>query len=312
MAEHHEPRWRIEPGAGRDLRIGIIGCGGIVSGAHLPAYQAAGLERRGGLRHRRGEGARRSPSSSASRWWPPRRRSSRDGRTWTSWTSPSCHGRSRTIVPIVAAAGKHMLCQKPLAMDYATGVMEVETAERPACCWPSTTRCAGTPASPPRATSWRRASSAGSREAQVQVSVSTPLHLWAWIAESPHLDIRIHSTHYLDALRSILGDPEWVTSIHGRYPQQAPVIGETVTKTILEHADGAAGARGHEPLQPARAALRGVPLPRHARACWRGPSASCTTTPTAVPTRSRSTARGARSRPSTSTRDGCPMPSWAP
>jgi predicted dehydrogenase len=75
-------------------------------------------------------------------------------------------------------------------------------------------------------------------EAQVQVSVSTPLHLWAWIAEMPHLDIKVHSTHYLDSLRSILGDPIWVTSIHGRYPEQAPVVGETVTKTILEYAGG--------------------------------------------------------------------------
>ena len=54
----------------------------------------------------------------------------------------------------------------------------------------------------------------------------------------PHLDIKVHSTHYLDALRSILGDPLWVTSIHGRYPGQEPVVGETVTKTVLEYEDG--------------------------------------------------------------------------
>ena len=39
-----EPRWRIPAeGPGRHRGIGIVGCGGIVSGAHLPAYQAAGL-----------------------------------------------------------------------------------------------------------------------------------------------------------------------------------------------------------------------------------------------------------------------------
>ena len=39
-----EPNWRIPQGAGRHLGIGIIGCGGIVSGARLPAYRAAGLD----------------------------------------------------------------------------------------------------------------------------------------------------------------------------------------------------------------------------------------------------------------------------
>ena len=38
--------------------------------------------------------------------------------------------------------------------------------------------------------------------------------------------------------RSILGDPVWVTSVHGRYPEQAPVVGETMTKTVLEYPDG--------------------------------------------------------------------------
>jgi predicted dehydrogenase len=33
----------------------------------------------------------------------------------------------------------------------------------------------------------------------------------------------------------------WVTSVHGRYPDQAPVMGETVTKTVLEFADGTQG-----------------------------------------------------------------------
>jgi predicted dehydrogenase len=240
VPEHHQPRWRIEPGAGRDLGIGIIGCGGIVTGAHLPAYQAAGLEvvavfdidtdkarsvaREFGIPTVAGsadELARRGDVDIVDIAVLP-------------WAQPE-------IVPVVAAAGKHMLCQKPLAMDYATGVEEVETAER-----------AGVLLAVNHQMRWD-AGIAASRdlvrqtvlgrvtEAQVQVSVSTPLHLWAWIAGSPHLDIRIHSTHYLDALRSILGDPEWVTSIHGRYPEQAPVIGETVTKTVLEFADGVQG-----------------------------------------------------------------------
>jgi predicted dehydrogenase len=123
-------------------------------------------------------------------------------------------------------------------MDYTTGVAIVDTAER-----------AGVQLAVNHQMRWD-AGIAASRdlvargalgrvtEAQIQVSVSTPLHMWAWIAEMPHLDIKVHSTHYLDALRSVLGDPVWVTSIHGRYPEQEPVVGETMTKTVLEYPDG--------------------------------------------------------------------------
>ncbi|MEX1297095.1 MAG: Gfo/Idh/MocA family oxidoreductase [Candidatus Limnocylindrales bacterium] len=234
---NYEPKWRIEAGAGRDLRIGIIGAGGIVSGAHLPAYQAAGLrlsaiydidQEKAGTVAEQFE----IPVVAAS----AEELAHRDDVDVVDvavlpWVQPQ-------VVGVVAAAGKHMLCQKPLAMDYATGVAIVDTAER-----------AGVRLAVNHQMRWD-AGIAASRdlvaqgvlgrvtEAQIQVSVSTPLHMWAWIAEMPHLDIKVHSTHYLDALRSILGDPVWVTSIHGRYPEQDPVVGETVTKTVLEYPDG--------------------------------------------------------------------------
>ncbi|HKZ91212.1 MAG TPA: Gfo/Idh/MocA family oxidoreductase [Candidatus Limnocylindrales bacterium] len=240
MNDDYHPRWRIEPGLGRHLGIGIIGCGGIVRGAHLPAYRAAGLnvvavfdideeKARTTARDFSISVVARSAEELANR-------ADVDivDIAVLPWVQPE-------IVPVVAAAGKHMLCQKPLAMDYATGVAEVEAAE-----------AAGVLLAVNHQMRWDAGIAAARdlvaqgalgtvTEAQIQVSVSTPLHLWAWIAESPHLDIKIHSTHYLDALRSILGDPEWVTSVHGRYPEQAPVIGETVTKTILEFADGVQG-----------------------------------------------------------------------
>jgi len=237
MRNHYEPEWRVKAGAGRDLGIGIIGCGGIVSGAHLPAYQAAGLNVV--AVYDVDEEASRAVAADFSIpvvAGSAEELASRDDVDIVDiavlpWVQPE-------IVPVVAAAGKHMLCQKPLAMDYATGVAEVEAAE-----------AAGVLLAVNHQMRWDAGIAAARdlvaqgalgtvTEAQVQVSVSTPLHLWAWIAESPHLDIKIHSTHYLDALRSILGDPVWVTSVHGRYPGQAPVVGETVTKTVLEYQDG--------------------------------------------------------------------------
>jgi predicted dehydrogenase len=237
MTSDYQPKWRIEPGAGRDLRIGIIGCGGIVTGAHLPAYQAAGLNVVAVF----DRDADKARSVAADFGIPAVAGSAQElavrddvdivDIAVVPWVQPE-------IVPVVADAGKPMLCQKPLAMDYATGVQVVEVAET-----------AGVLLAVNHQMRWDAGIAAARdlveqgvlgtvTESQVQVSVSTPLHLWAWIAEMPHLDIKVHSTHYLDSLRSILGDPVWVTSVHGRYPEQAPVVGETVTKTILEYSDG--------------------------------------------------------------------------
>ncbi len=229
--------WRIETGAGRELRIGIIGAGGIISGAHLPAYQAAGLQVSAIYdidREKATEVARDfdiPTIADSAQELALREDVDIVDVAVLPWIQPQ-------VVGVVAEAHKHMLCQKPLAMDYATGVSMVDTAER-----------AGVRLAVNHQMRWD-AGIAASRdlvargalgrvtEAQIQVSVSTPLHMWAWIAEMPHLDIKVHSTHYLDALRSILGDPVWITSIHGRYPEQAPVVGETMTKTVLEYPDG--------------------------------------------------------------------------
>jgi predicted dehydrogenase len=238
MTKEMEPNWRIPDGAGRQRGIGVIGCGGIVSGAHLPAYQAAGL-RVVAVYDVDAEKAR----TVAADFGISAVADSVEGLLATPgvdivdiavppWVQPD-------VVPVAVAAGKHLLCQKPLALDYATAMAEVETAE-----------AGGVLLAVNQQMRWD-AGIAASRdliakgalgkvtEAQVQVSVSTPWHLWLWLAEAPRLEVMYHSIHYQDALRSILGDPEWVTSIHGRYSDQELVSGETMTRTVLEYADGA-------------------------------------------------------------------------
>jgi predicted dehydrogenase len=74
--------------------------------------------------------------------------------------------------------------------------------------------------------------------ARIAVSGSGGWQDWPWLAAAPRLEILYHSIHYLDVIRSVLGDPEWVTSIHGRYPEEPQVVGETVTTTVLEYPDG--------------------------------------------------------------------------
>lgn len=43
---------------------------------------------------------------------------------------------------------------------------------------------------------------------EVYVNVNTPWHLWEWLKKAPRMEILYHSIHYVDLVRSFLGDPK--------------------------------------------------------------------------------------------------------
>ena len=142
------------------------------------------------------------------------------------------------IVALAVAAGRHMLCQKPFSLEMDQARRMVESAAS-----------AGVILAVNQQMRWI-ASMAASKDliarnavgrvtaAQLQVSGSADWGLWPWLAAAPRLEVMYHSIHYLDSVRSVLGEPEWITSIHGRPPGQSPVEAETLTTTVLEYTDG--------------------------------------------------------------------------
>jgi predicted dehydrogenase len=219
-----------------DYGIGLVGCGGIVNYAHLPAYKANGLRvvtcydrdpeaaKMTAREHGIGRIARSLEELLA------------DDEVQivdlavTPWDQPA-------IAMQAIAAGKHLLCQKPLADDFHAAVRLVTAA-----------REAGIKLAVNQQMRW----DAGIRvscqlieqgalgqptDARIQVSVRTPWHMWPWMAQSPRLEVMYHSIHYLDSVRYLFGDPERLTAFHSRFPGQ-PEAGETKTLTVLEYAGG--------------------------------------------------------------------------
>ena len=218
-----------------DYGIGIIGCGGIVNYAHLPAYRQAGFKVLACYDQNRDAAEQTATEHSI-----PHIATSIDDLladpkiaivdiAVTPWAQPA-------IASEAIAAGKHLLCQKPLAARYGDAVRVVESARERGVKlavnqqmrWDAGIAVAkqlivqgalGTPA-----------------DARIEVSIRTPWHMWPWIARSKRLEIMYHSIHYLDAMRFLFGDPERVTSLHGRWPGQ-PEAGETRTLTVLQYPD---------------------------------------------------------------------------
>jgi predicted dehydrogenase len=219
-----------------DHGIGIVGAGGIVNYAHLPAYKKAGFKVVG-ITDRNREQAERTAKHHGI------------GNVYAS-VDELLHQKEIEIIDIAvypaeqinivkqaAAAGKHLLCQKPLADEYSKAVRSVELAERSKVQlavnqqmrWDAGIRCArlliddgwlGTPT-----------------YAAIQVHCKTDWSLWPWIYQGRHLEIMFHSIHYIDSLRYLLGDPAHVFTSGSRAPGETTQA-ETKTLTIWEYPSG--------------------------------------------------------------------------
>jgi predicted dehydrogenase len=222
-----------------DYGIGLIGCGGIVDYAHLPAYRAHGLNIRACYDL--------DPATA-------RRLADKHGIPKVCATVDELLAdRSIEIVDIAVpapaqralaeralAAGKHLLCQKPLSENIADAEAIVAAG-----------RAAGRKVAVNQQMRWSPGIAAAKdlvsqgligepADIQIQVSVDTPFHMWPWLEASERYDLMYHTIHHLDSMRYIFGSPEWVTSVHTKYPGQT-IRPETKTVTVLEYASGLQG-----------------------------------------------------------------------
>jgi predicted dehydrogenase len=71
---------------------------------------------------------------------------------------------------------------------------------------------------------------------EVQVSVFMPWDLWSFIVTSPRLEILYHSIHYIDLVRSWFGNPQRVLAKTIRNPQ-TPKLAATKSIIIMDYGD---------------------------------------------------------------------------
>ncbi|MFD0665774.1 Gfo/Idh/MocA family protein [Thermocatellispora tengchongensis] len=213
------------------LPIAIVGAGSIVDVAHLPAYRAAGLEITGLYDLDAAKAA-----EVAARHGVPK--------VYASLDDLLADDRARVVDIAVApeaqpaiaraaiAAGRHLLCQKPFAPDVATGEELVALAAAGGVKVAVNQQLRfdeGIAA----ARAMVRAGWIGAPTAMTfTVNIFTDWSGWDWLVGTERLEIVYHSIHYLDAIRSILGDPELVFCTGSRTAGQLPK-GETRTMSTL-------------------------------------------------------------------------------
>ena len=73
-------------------------------------------------------------------------------------------------------------------------------------------------------------------DVEVRIMLYTPWNYWAFLKGEPRLEVLMHSIHYLDLVRSILGEPRGVYCKGVRHPEM-PDYADTRTSIILDYGD---------------------------------------------------------------------------
>jgi len=71
---------------------------------------------------------------------------------------------------------------------------------------------------------------------EVQVSTYTPWELWTFLKTAPRLEIVYHSIHYVDLVRSWLGNPQRVYARTVRNPR-TPDLAATKSVIVMDYDD---------------------------------------------------------------------------
>ncbi|MER6973056.1 Gfo/Idh/MocA family oxidoreductase [Nocardioides sp. NPDC000445] len=225
MAPHPPPERDPHPGYSAEMPksprpIVLVGAGGIVRDAHLPAYAKAGFEvasitdlvpeRARDLAEQYGIRTVCADVADAVRSAPA-------DAVYDVALPPEAHVEVLEQLPDGAA----VLLQKPLGNHLAEGIRTREVCRRKGLVAAVNTQLRFAP----YVVAARELIAAGTigelYDLEVRVSVRTPWEMFPYVLDLDRLEINMHSVHYLDLVRSFLGDPTGVHAVTVRHPEKA-------------------------------------------------------------------------------------------
>ena len=213
----------------------LIGAGGIVRDAHLPAYKKAGLPVLA-ITDLDRDKARALAEASAI---PKVAASVSEAATYAPKDAVfDVAVPASAIIEILRQLpdGAAVLLQKPMGDNLADAleILRICRSKRLTAAVNFQLRFA------PNMLAARRLTESGAlgqlHDMEVKISVATPWQLWDFLSKAPRLEILYHSIHYVDLARSWFGNPRAVyakTVVSPRAPKLAP----TKSVIVLDFAD---------------------------------------------------------------------------
>ncbi len=209
--------------------IVVIGTGGIVKDAHLPAYRKAGFTVAGLY-----DPDTARAEALAAEWNVPRVFRSIDeaaasDAVFDIAAPPVSHPAILNSLP----EGSIVLLQKPMGLD-----LTVATEIHDICAARGLTAAVNfqlrfSPMMLAIGDAVRRNQLGALTEIEVHINLVTPWYLFPHLKPNPRVEIVSHSIHYLDAIRALVGNPSGVFARSFGHPDSA--LADTRTSMILDY-----------------------------------------------------------------------------
>jgi predicted dehydrogenase len=225
-----EPLRQAWPLPSRLRPIVIIGAGGIVNDAHLPAYRLAGLPV-AGLFDRDADRAKVTGENWKLPVFPTLAEAAAvEGAVFDLALPPQAHLDVLPALPEGAA----VLLQKPMGRDLDEATRILALAQRHRLKAAVNFQLRFSPMMLAVADALRRGLLGRLVDVDVSLNLLTPWHLFPFLKGMERVEIAVHSIHYLDLIRSMLGEPSGVLARTLGHPSHD--LAQTRTSAILDFA----------------------------------------------------------------------------
>jgi predicted dehydrogenase len=209
--------------------IVVIGTGGIVRDAHLPAYRKAGFTVAGLFDLDRPRAEALAADWSIPRVFGSLAEAAAQDAVFDVAAPPVAHAGILAALP----EGATVLLQKPMGLDLAqaTAIRDAARARNLTAAVNFQLRYSAMMLA--IADAVRQGRLGELVEIEVHINLVTPWHLFPHLKADPRVEIVSHSIHYLDTIRALAGDPQAVFARSFAHPSSD--LTDTRTTMILDY-----------------------------------------------------------------------------
>lgn len=209
--------------------IVVIGTGGIVRDAHLPAYARAGFHVAGLFDPDQSRARALADAHGIPTVFATIAEAAAADAVFDIAAPPVAHREILAALP----RGASVLLQKPMGLDLAAATAIRDTARERGQIAAVNFQLRYSAMLLAIADALRRGHFGILTEVEVHINLVTPWQLFPHLLSNPRVEIVSHSIHYLDAIRSLVGDPTGVFARSYGHPDSP--LADTRTTLLLDY-----------------------------------------------------------------------------